>query len=235
MGRSAGSFSGMSVSSISTGTRPTCAFHTAACTTRPGQVDGHGEHAAARAPARAARAGARSRSRDRCAAGSRRRRRSAGSSPSGRAGRRRPAARPRSLAALQWSPGEDAQAARVDAQRLVEAELHREVGRPARASWLAVLVEPARRARGSASRACDHRLVGAAELGVGEQPLPVVRLDVDQQLDRVVVAAPVVGVDPGEEARGLRATSSTRGRRPARAAAPSRAAARCRRSGGWGC
>ena len=40
IGRSAGSFSGMSVSSISTGTRPTCTFHTAACTTRPGRSIG---------------------------------------------------------------------------------------------------------------------------------------------------------------------------------------------------
>ena len=40
MGRSAGSFSGMSVSSISTGTLPTCAFHTAACTMRPGRSIG---------------------------------------------------------------------------------------------------------------------------------------------------------------------------------------------------
>jgi hypothetical protein len=98
--------------------------------------------------------------------------------------------------------GEDAEAARVHAQRLVEAELHREVrdragqGRP-------LLVVPAR-PRPIRVERVDDGLVGVAELGVGEQADPVVGLDVDEQLDRVVVAAPVVGIDPREEPGGQR-------------------------------
>ncbi len=95
---------------------------------------------------------------------------------------------------------EHAQAARVDAQRLVQPELHREVAhRPLEV--VAALGEPA--ALGVVVvEGRDGQVAGAAELGVGEQALPVGRVDVDEQLDRVVVAAPVVGVDPGEQAAG---------------------------------
>ena len=98
--------------------------------------------------------------------------------------------------------GEDAEAARVDAERLVDAELHREVGDRA-AQCASVLVEPAP-AGAVRVEGVDHALVGAAELRVGEQPHPVLGLDVDEELDRVVVPAPVLGIDPGEEPGGLR-------------------------------
>ncbi len=95
---------------------------------------------------------------------------------------------------------QDPQAPGVDAQRLVDPELHREVGHGA-GKQAAVLVEPAR-ARAVLVEGQDHMLVGAAELGIGEQPHPLLGLDVDEELDGVVVAAPVLGVDPGEEPGG---------------------------------
>ena len=98
--------------------------------------------------------------------------------------------------------GEDAQAAGVDAQRLVEAELHREV-RDGTRQGRALLLVPAR-PRPIRVERVDDGLVGVAELGVGQQTDPVMGLDVDQQLDRVVVTAPVVGIDPREEARRQR-------------------------------
>ena len=167
-----------------------------------GQVDGHGEHAAARAPPRAGRAAARSRSRDRCAAGSRPRPRSGGSSPSGTAGRRRPGAR-----RGRWPP---CSGRRPGCRgRPSTRPAIRGCRTPSRSTPMgpgtapSVLVEPAR-ARAVGVEGVDHALVGAAELGVAEQAVPVMRLDVDEELDGVVIAAPVVGVDPGEEAGGLR-------------------------------
>jgi hypothetical protein len=97
--------------------------------------------------------------------------------------------------------GQDAEAAGIHAQRFVDAELHREVPDGAR-DRAQVLVEPAR-TRAIGVQGVDDALIGAAELGVAEQAVPVVRLHVDEELDGIVVAAPVVGVDPGEEARGL--------------------------------
>jgi hypothetical protein len=89
----------------------------------------------------------------------------------------------------------------VDAQGLVDAELHREV-RDGSGELAGVLVEP------SGPRAVlvelpHDRLVGVAKGRIGEQPLPVGGLDVDEELHRVVIPAPVVLVDPGEEPRRL--------------------------------
>ena len=95
IGRSQSSFSGTSVSSSRTGTRPTWAHHTATVHRRG--------RAAPRAPCsgspsrvlrRAGAAGARGRSRGRRAPGGRRRRSSGGSSPSGTGARRRRTAGP---------------------------------------------------------------------------------------------------------------------------------------------
>ena len=96
---------------------------------------------------------------------------------------------------------EDAKAARVDAQGLVDPELHREVGHRS-AEGVRLFGEPARLGA-VAVQGLDHRLVGAAELRVREEARPLLRLDVDEELDGVVVPPPVVGVDPGEQTRGL--------------------------------
>jgi len=79
---------------------------------------------------------------------------------------------------------QDAQAARVDAERLVDPELHREVAHGA-GKQSALLIEPAR-TRPVLVEGQDHVLVGAAELGIGEQPHPLLGLDVDEELDGVV-------------------------------------------------
>ena len=92
---------------------------------------------------------------------------------------------------------QDTQAARVDAERLVDPELHREIGDRA-VELRALLREPARAAAVVVER-LHHVAVQADELRVGQKPHPLLRLDVDQQLDRVVVAAPGFGVDAREE------------------------------------
>ena len=201
IGRSAGSLSGMSVSSISTGTRPTCTFQTAACTTRPGQVDRHGQHAARRrlhrqhrqprevvvrvgvlleavgvhGLAEVARAVEQPHADERDAEVARR---------------------------LAVVAGQDAEAARVDPERLVDPELHREVGD--RAGERGALLRVPARAAAVVVEGLDDVAVELDELRVGEQPHPLLRLDVDQQLDRVVVAPPRLGVDAREEPAGAR-------------------------------
>ena len=99
-------------------------------------------------------------------------------------------------------PGQDAEAARVDAERLVDPELHREVGHRA-GERRALLGAPARAAP-VLVEGLDDVAVELDELRVGQKPHPLLRLDVDQQLDRVVVAAPGLGVDAREQAVGAR-------------------------------
>ena len=96
--------------------------------------------------------------------------------------------------------GEDAEAAGVDAERLVDPELHREVGD--RPRHLHALLGVPARAAAVLVEGLDDVGVEPHELRVGEQAHPLLRLDVDQQLDGVVVAPPGLGVDPGEEPVG---------------------------------
>ena len=97
--------------------------------------------------------------------------------------------------------GQDPEAAGVDAERLVDPELHREVGdRPRHLGG--VLREPQRPAA-VLVEGLDDVLVQAHELGVGQEAHPLLGLDVDEELHGVVVAAPRLGVDPREEAVGL--------------------------------
>ena len=94
IGRSASSFSGRSVSSRRTGTRPTWASQTATASVAARQLDRHLERIAVRRRPPAGAAGGSGRSRGRRAPGGRRRRSSGGSSPCGRAARRRRTAGP---------------------------------------------------------------------------------------------------------------------------------------------
>jgi hypothetical protein len=95
-----------------------------------------------------------------------------------------------------------AEAARVDAERLVDPELHREVGDRA-GQRLALLRVPAGAAPVFVER-LHHVVVQPHEGGVREQPHPLLRLDVDQQLHGVVVAPPRLRVDAREQPAGAR-------------------------------
>ena len=97
---------------------------------------------------------------------------------------------------------EHAEASRVDPQRLVNSELHREIRDRPRQS-VAGLVEPARRIRVGV-HVLDDRRIEASELGITEQGAPALASDADQQLHRVAVALPVLRVDLPEQALGRR-------------------------------
>ena len=100
--------------------------------------------------------------------------------------------------------GEDAEAAGVDVQALVPAELGREVGD--RLLRLGVrLLEPGRLLRRHVLVEAAHEVAVAADEALRAGQLgPALRLEVDQQLDRVAVALPTAGIDLAEQLARLR-------------------------------
>jgi hypothetical protein len=101
--------------------------------------------------------------------------------------------------------GEDAQAARVDLQALVPAELGAEIGEGTAAVAGVLPLEPGRLRRLDVGvELGDERVVVAGELLVLFQRLPAVGVQVDQHVDRVAVVTPGRGGEPVEEAVGRR-------------------------------
>ncbi len=106
--------------------------------------------------------------------------------------------------ALQVIAGEDAEAAGIERQAGIEAVLHAEVGdRPV--ELRVALREPGLGATGHVGlEHPDDLLVEAAEVLVLEFRLPVVVIEVDQQLDGIAVERPGAAVHRGEELAGGR-------------------------------
>src|SRR5208283_1987760 len=100
---------------------------------------------------------------------------------------------------------EDTKAAGINAQTLVEAELGREVDERSTLIAGMVLGEPGvvERLRVRLELA-QHGLVHRQKYFVLKQGFPVVRFDVDEQLDGVAIDGPQAGLDVREHASGLR-------------------------------
>ena len=199
MGRSAGSLREMSVSSISTGDASHLDLPHPGVDHPPGEVDGHREHPPRRRLDR----------QDRQAGevvvgidvlleavGVHRLTEVAGAVEQPHPDEGDPEVARR----LAVVPGEHSEATGVDPQGLVDPELHREVG-DGPAHLGGVLLEPGRLGPVLVEGG-DRLVVEPHELGVREQPHPLLGLHVDQELHRVVVAPPGHGVDPPEQALG---------------------------------
>ena len=106
--------------------------------------------------------------------------------------------------------GEHAEAARVDAERLVEAVLGAEVGDRARQRGAVLALEPVVRAVGHVPVELGQDVVVLGQEGrVVEEARPVRSAAEDR--DRVAVAGPGRAVDPAEQAAGRAGARSTTG------------------------